>query len=355
MDRVERLIAALGLNAQEAVIVYKPANLFYLTGFTGEGLALVCAGGKAVITDFRYVEQAQKQCAGYLIASVEKGQSHEDIAATLCARWGVRHIRYEEDAMSVRLFRSAQKAVAGVEWTPLADEVEHMRQVKDDQEIELIERACRITGESFERILPQIREGMTEKELAVRLEFDMLEHGATSPAFTTIVAAGANGSLPHAMPGEYRIRRGDMITMDFGAKVGGYCADMTRTVALGQPSDEMRRVYETVLAAQNMAQSAVRAGADCRAVDAIARGYIDAQGYEGRFGHGLGHSLGIEIHENPRLSAAATGKLVANQLMTVEPGVYLPGIGGVRIENTVVVLEGGCRALTLPTKELLIL
>ena len=257
--------------------------------------------------------------------------------------------------MSVRLFRSAQKAVAGVEWTPLADEVEHMRQVKDDQEIELIERACRITGESFERILPQIREGMTEKELAVRLEFDMLEHGATSPAFTTIVAAGANGSLPHAMPGEYRIRRGDMITMDFGAKVGGYCADMTRTVALGQPSDEMRRVYETVLAAQNMAQSAVRAGADCRAVDAIARGYIDAQGYEGRFGHGLGHSLGIEIHENPRLSAAATGKLVANQLMTVEPGVYLPGIGGVRIENTVVVLEGGCRALTLPTKELLIL
>lgn len=125
-----------------------------------------------------------------------------------------------------------------------------MRQVKDDQEIELIERACRITGESFERILPQIREGMTEKELAVRLEFDMLEHGATSPAFTAIVAAGANGRMPHAMPGEYRIRRGDMITMDFGAKVGGYCADMTRTVALGQPSDEMRRVYETVLAAQ---------------------------------------------------------------------------------------------------------
>ena len=181
MDRVERLIAALGLNAQEAVIVYKPANLFYLTGFTGEGLALVCAGGKAVITDFRYVEQAQKQCAGYLIASVEKGQSHEDIAATLCTRWGVRHIRYEEDAMSVRLFRSAQKAVAGVEWTPLADEVEHMRQVKDDQEIELIERACRITGESFERILPQIREGMTEKELAVRLEFDMLEHDFVFP------------------------------------------------------------------------------------------------------------------------------------------------------------------------------
>lgn len=355
MTRVDRLLTALALPEDEAVIVYKPANLFYLTGFTGEGLALVGLKGRAVITDFRYAEQAEKQSPGFTVLSVEKGQTHEAVAAGLCARWEVQALRYEDDAMTVRTYNGARQTIPGVDWRPLTDDIERLRQIKDESEIVLIERACRITGESLERILPEICEGMTEKELAVRLEFDMLRHGADGLAFATIVAAGANGSLPHAVPGEYRIRRGDLITMDFGAKVGGYCADMTRTVALGQPSDEMIRVYETVRTAQRMAEESVTAGADCRAVDAIARDYIDAQGYAGRFGHGLGHSLGIEIHESPRLNATAVSALQANQLMTVEPGVYLPGIGGVRIENTVLVQNGGCRALTLPTTDLLIL
>jgi Xaa-Pro aminopeptidase len=245
--------------------------------------------------------------------------------------------------------------VEGATFKALGGDIERLREVKDGVESALIEKACRITGDSFERILSRIHEGMTEKDLAVALDFDMLSHGADGLAFSTIVATGKNGSLPHAVPGETPIRRGDMITMDFGAKVGGYCADMTRTVAFGQPSAEMRRVYETVRVAQRTAQDAVRAGGDCRAIDAVARDYIDAQGYAGRFGHGLGHSLGIEIHESPRLSATSTATLVRNQLMTVEPGVYLPGVGGVRIENTVVVEDGGCRALTLPTRELLIL
>ena len=355
MTRAQRLIAALGLTGGEAVVVYKPANLFYLSGFTGEGLALIGTQGQAVVTDFRYVEQAQRQCPGFEILSVAKGQTHEQVVQSLCERFHLSTLRFEEDAMTVRAFRLAQKAVPGVAWVPLNDDIERLREIKDEGEIALIEKACRITGDTFERVLPQIREGMTEKELAVLIEFDMLSHGADGLAFSTIVAAGANGSLPHAVPGDYRIRRGDMITMDFGAKVGGYCADMTRTVALGEPSAQMRQVYETVRVAQQRSQDAVQAGADCRAVDAVARDYIDAQGYQGCFGHGLGHSLGIEIHEQPRLNAVATGKLEANQLMTVEPGIYLPGIGGVRIENTVVVLEGGFRALTLPTRDLLIL
>jgi len=356
MSRVQRLLAAAGIGAEGAVIVYKPANLFYLTGFTGEGIALLSEAGRAVITDFRYVEQAQRQCEGFRILSVEKGQAHEAIAADCCAQWGVHTLFYEEDAVTVRTFNQARQAMPGITaWNPLHDETERLRQIKDTEEIGRIEQACRITGETFGRALGVIREGMTEKELAAWLQYDMLSHGADGLAFSTIVAAGANGSLPHAVPSEYRIRRGDLITMDFGARVKGYCADMTRTVALGEPSPTMRRVYETVQTAQRMAEEAVQAGGDCRAIDAIARDYIDAQGYAGRFGHGLGHSLGIEIHESPRLSAAATGKLEVNQLMTVEPGVYLPGEGGVRIENTVLVLEGGCRALTLPTRELVIL
>ncbi len=355
LTRVERLNAVLGLGNHEAVIVYKPANLFYLTGFTGEGLALIGTEKRAVVTDFRYEEAARRQCDGFDILCVGKGQTHEALAAERCAAWGVTALRYEDDAVTVRTFERARQAAEGIAWKALEDEIERLRQIKDAGEIALIERACRITGDAFERVLGEIREGMTEKELAAKLEYDMFSHGADGVAFSTIVAAGANGSLPHAVPGDYRIRRGDMITMDFGAKAGGYCADMTRTVALGQPSDELKRVYETVLAAQRKAKDAVRAGADCRAVDAIARDYIDTQGYAGRFGHGLGHSLGIEIHESPRLSAAATGALEADQLMTVEPGVYLPGVGGVRIEDTVVVENGGCRTLTLPTTELLIL
>ncbi len=355
MTRVQRLFEAIGLGKGEAVVVYKPSNLFYLTGFTGEGLALLGAGGLAVVTDFRYVEQAERECPGYAVHGIEKGQSHEQVVAMLLNAWSVASLRYEDDGLTVRAFQRAQRDMPGVAWKPMQDDTERLRQVKDEGEIALIEKACRITGDAFERILPEIREGMTEKELAVKLEFDMLAHGADGLAFHTIAAAGANGSLPHAVPGDYRVRKGDMITFDFGAKVKGYCADMTRTVALGEPSAEMRRVYETVQTAQCMAEEAVRAGADMRAIDAIARDYIDAQGYAGRFGHGLGHSLGIDIHEEPRLNAVASGRLAAGQLMTVEPGVYLPGVGGVRIENTVVVLEGGSRALTLPTRDLIIL
>ena len=201
MTRVQRLLDATGLGNNEAVAVYKPANLFYLTGFTGEGIALLGRGKQAVITDFRYVEQAERECKGFEVHSIGKGQSHEQLAATLVAQWGVQALRYEDDGMTVRIFEAARRAMPQVSWQPLAGEAETLRQIKDEGEIALIERACRISSESFERILPEIREGMTEQELAVRLEFDMLAHGADKLAFSTIAAAGANGSLPHACAG----------------------------------------------------------------------------------------------------------------------------------------------------------
>jgi Xaa-Pro aminopeptidase len=344
-----------GLKADEAVIVSKSSNMFYLSGYTGEGIALVSGGSNAIITDFRYVEQAGQEAPTFVTLALEGKESHLGKAYEACKNNGVQTVYYEDDEFTVRTFRKAEEIFAGMELKPLGGGIEALRRIKDADELSRIEHACAISCMAFERILQKIREGMTERELARALEFEMYALGAEAMGFSVIAAAGKNGSKPHAVPSDDHIRKGDMITLDFGAKARGYTADMTRTVSLGKPSDEMRRVYDVVLEAQRLGQDAVRAGAACEAVDAVARNYIYAQGYEGRFGHGLGHSLGIDVHEEPRLSPLSADVLEENQLVTVEPGVYLPGIGGVRIENTVVVEPGGCRSLVTATRELIIL
>ncbi|MCI5957689.1 MAG: aminopeptidase P family protein [Clostridiales bacterium] len=354
-ERVKRLLETMCLSEHEGVLVYNPSNMFYLSGYTGEGLVLASQKHCAIVTDFRYTEQAETQAPGFEVLMTGNNKSHEEIVGELCAAQGIDTLYYEDDYITVRTMEKCRASIHGVEWKTVGAAVELLREQKDEHELALIAEACRITGDAFERILPSIKEGMTEKELALMLDFDMMTHGASKPSFSTIVAAGANGSLPHAVPGDYKLRRGDMITMDFGARYGNYCADMTRTVALGQPSDEMKKVYGIVLDAQKMAQDAVAAGKVCRDIDSIARDYIYSHGYEGRFGHGLGHSVGIDIHENPRFSQPCTAVLKPGQVMTVEPGIYLPGVGGVRIENSVVVREGGCEVLTKPTRELIIL
>lgn len=343
------------LKADEAIILSKPSNIFYLSGYTGEGYALVTPGLTAIITDFRYVEQAGQEAPAFETLALEGGETHLGKAYEACGRAGVRAVYFEDDEFTVRTWQKAVAVFEGMELKPLGGAAEQLRRVKDAEEIRRIEHACKISGEAFERVLHRIREGMTERELARAIEFELYALGAEKMGFDVIAAAGKNGSKPHAVPSDYRIQKGDMITMDFGAKALGYTADMTRTVALGKPSEEMRRVYDVVYKAQQMGEDAVKAGAACAAVDAVARDYIYAQGYEGRFGHGLGHSLGIDVHEEPRLSALSKDVLEANQLVTVEPGVYLPGIGGVRIENTVVVEADGCRSLVTPARELIIL
>lgn len=265
-------------------------------------------------------------------------------------------LRYEADYMTVASFEAFKAAVGdGVALTPLDRAPELLRQVKAEHEVAMIRKACEITSRAFDEILPKIREGVTEKELQIELDFTMLRLGADGLAFDTIIASGENGSLCHAIPGQRKLRKGDMITMDYGAKFGGYCADMTRTVALGNPSDEMRRVYDTVLHAQEMCQAALAPGKVCCEIDRMARDYIDAQGYAGRFGHGLGHSVGIDIHETPNLNAACRDVLKPGIVITVEPGVYLPGVGGVRVENTCLVTESGAEPLTTAPKQLIIL
>lgn len=355
MTRPDRFLEMLKVEDSQGALVHNPSNIFYLSGYTGEGCLLLSSKGLALLTDFRYTEQAEKQAPDFTVHMTHQDRTAEDIVAELCAGWQLDTLLYEDDILTVRAFAKYQEALSAVQWRGLGDTLQKLRQVKDEGELALIRKACQITGEAFERLLPHIQEGVKEKELAALLEYDMRSHGADGIAFSSIVAAGANGSLPHAVPGDAKLKKGDMITLDFGAKVGGYCADMTRTVALGEPSPEMRRVYQVVQEAQRLAQETVKAGVACREVDAAARDYINSQGYEGRFGHGLGHSLGIDIHENPRCNAYSEAVLLEGQLMTVEPGVYLPGIGGVRIENTVVVTQDGCIPLTTPTRELIIL
>ena len=357
MTASERLTEHLRLGPNTAVVVFDPSNMFYLTeGYTGEGLVFLSQSRMAVVTDFRYTEQAERQAPGFEVLMTEKGRSADQVVAELVKYANITCVRTETNYISVDRFGKLKAALGDeVSVTSLDLAPQKLREIKTPTEVMAIRKACKITADAFRAILPKIREGMTEKELQIELNFTMLRLGAETMAFDTIIAAGENGSLPHAIPGDRPIRRGDMITMDFGAKVGNYCADMTRTVALGTPSEDMRRIYDTVLRAQTMCVDALAAGRNCFDIDKLARDYIDARGYAGRFGHGLGHSVGIDIHEEPRLSPSCQEILKAGVVITVEPGVYVPGLGGVRIEDTCLVKENGCEALTDADKQLIIL
>ena len=357
LNAAERLINQLRLGPRVAVAVHDPSNMFYLTeGYTGEGLVYISETSRVIVTDFRYTEQAERQAPGFRVMMTEKGRNHNQILAELVKADGITELKAETNYLSVDAFEAIRGALGEeISCVPLNQVPQLLRQVKTPAEIVAIRKACDITSEAFDAILPKIRPGMTEKELQIELDFTMLRLGADEFAFDTIIASGENGSLCHAIPGGRTLKNGDMITMDFGAKVGGYCSDMTRTVALGQPSDEMRKVYDTVLRAQSMCEDALMAGKVCSEIDKLARDYIDARGYAGRFGHGLGHSVGIDIHEDPRLSQTCNDVLKAGIVITVEPGIYLPGVGGVRIENTCLVKENGCVPLTTADKQLIIL
>lgn len=355
MSRMEKMLQAAGLKENEGVLIHKPSNMFYLSGYTGEGIIAAGRGFQAIITDFRYTEQAERQAPGFDVMMVEKGVSHAALAGQLFARHGISAVRYEDDEVTVRSFAALQKAIPGVAFSSLGNAPEKIRRIKDRHELDCIEEACNISCRAFDQLLDFIKPGMTEKQLQIKLDFLMLENGGDGLAFNTIVASGVNGSLPHAIPSDKKIETGEMITFDFGAKKGGYCADMTRTIALGQPSAEMKKIYDTVLRAQQTCEDMLAPGRVCKDIDSEARRIIDGAGYAGRFGHGLGHSVGIDIHEEPRLSQMCDDLLEENQTITVEPGIYVPGLGGVRIENTCAITANGGRTLVHAQKALLIL
>jgi Xaa-Pro aminopeptidase len=344
-------LAGLGLDA---MLVTSAPGEFYAAGFHGEGVAFITPGKTWYYTDSRYIEAAHQIISGAEIGMLGAGQTYRKLVKALVEQTGAAKVGFEEEYMSVADFRLWEKELSA-QLVPASKLLTDLRMVKDQGELCAMKEAQRITDEAFSEILNDIKPGVAECEIAARLTYLMARKGAERNSFDPIVAAGANGSKPHAVPSGNLVEKGQFVTMDFGCVVGGYCSDMTRTVAVGEPTDEMRLVYETVLKAQLAGIAAVRGGVKgCDVHNAAAKVIADA-GYGDYFGHGFGHSLGIEIHENPRFSSLWDKAIPAGACLSAEPGIYLPGKFGVRIEDVVMLTEDGCIDITHSPKELIIL
>jgi Xaa-Pro aminopeptidase len=349
--RAERLIALMPDAGIDLLLVTDLVNVRYLTGYTGtNGLALVGPQARTFITDFRYVEQAAEEVG----EDFERRRASQDLLEAIVHVLPQEHVRvgFEDDNVSVRRHARMREALGDVELVPAGGLVQRLRAVKQPDEIEMIKTATAVADDAFERLLADGLVGRTEREVAIALEANMRAHGR--PSFDTIVATGGHGALPHAQPRDVPIARGDLVVIDWGAQVNGYCSDCTRTVAAGDAGADARRVYELVLEAQLAGLNAIKDGESGRGADTVAREVIQAGGHGEHFGHGLGHGVGLDIHESPRLSQRSEDELKSGNVVTVEPGIYLPGRFGIRIEDLVVVTDDGCEILTSVPKQLLV-
>ena len=350
--RRDRLVARLPDLEVDGLLVTRLPNVRYLTGFTGSnGQALVTERGTVFFTDGRYTEQSRHEVAD--LARVTTVPGATDALAEQCTRLGVTRLGFEAHGVTVAQHGRFGSALGDVELAPLGEEVEQLRWRKDDEELEMLQRAQGVTDQAFDDVLERIALGRTERLVAQDLEHLLHRDGADGLSFDPIVAFGENAAEPHHEPGHRVLEEGDVITLDFGALWRGYHADMTRTIAFGEPPSELRKAHDVVRQAQEAGVDAVRAGAVGRDVDLAARAVIEDAGYGDAFPHGLGHGVGLEIHEGPRLGREFDHELPAAAVVTVEPGIYLPGLGGVRIEDAVEVTGDGCRVLGTSTRELI--
>lgn len=358
-NRIRNVRQAMVENALDALMVSVQENRYYLSGFSGEdtqfdesaGALIISAGHLVLATDSRYDLQAQAEAAGFEIVCYKKGLDQElpGIARAL----GIHRLGFESGRLSHKNYATYAGPLAAldppVELVPTENMVETLRQIKSEAEIQSTIDALRLAESAFAQVLATIRPGMTELEVAWAMEKAMREAGAQRLSFPVIVASGPNSALPHAIPTNRRLGRGEPILFDWGARLNAYCSDTTRTVVMGRPDDQFKKVFDTVVEARDLAIAAVRAGASGTQVDKIARDHIDRNGFAGKFGHGLGHGTGLAVHEAPRLSPIKDQRLEAGMIVTVEPGIYLPGWGGIRMENQVVVRETGAQVLNAGT------
>jgi len=351
-DRTGRLLAEMAGADVDLLLVTDLTNVRYLTGYSGSnGLALIGSQLRVFVTDFRYVEQAAEE----VDPTFEQVHALQDLIDSLpdLLPEGELQVGFDDAHTSVKAHARLRELLPyHVDLTAAGGLVEHLRILKEPSEVEAMAAATRIADEAFTALLEAGLRGRTERELALALEVEMRRRGADGPSFTSIVAAGPHGALPHAQPREVAVADGDLVVIDWGALYQGYCSDCTRTVAVGRVDERAREAYDLVLRAQLTGLEAVEVGGDGREIDAAVREVIAEAGHGEHFGHGLGHGVGLEIHEAPTLSKRSTDTLQADTVVTVEPGVYLPGAFGIRIEDLVVVREGGNRILTSLDKEL---
>lgn len=354
MNHFKQIAAKLGDYGVDAMMITSQPGEIYASGFYGEGIALISPKEVTYITDSRYIEVAEKQVAGANVVMVGRGRNYTALVNEFLARTGAKTLGIEERYLSLAAYRDYQEKL-NAQLVPAGKLVLELRAGKDADELECMVKAQRIAERALEEIFNFLRPGVTEREVAAKLTYDMLRFGAEKNSFDPIVASGPNGSMPHAVPGDRAIQKGDFVTMDFGCVWGHYCSDMTRTVAVGQPTEEMIKVYDLVLKAQLAGIAASRAGVTGREIDAAARKVIEEGGYGEYFGHGYGHSVGLEIHESPNANTSDTTLMPVGAVVSAEPGIYLPGRFGVRIEDVVIMEEKGCRVITKAPKELIIL
>ena len=339
---VWHLLKECGLDA---FVFFHPANLRFLCGFTGTDGALVAGGGESFfLTDSRYTTQAGEQVVADRV--VEYRVKIDGVVSCLEEK-GFRKIGFEAETLPFATVRKLQeKGPAGAEWVPVTREAQSFRGVKDSTETAALREACRLNAEAFDEILPLIRPGAVEKEIALALEFALRRRGGEEKAFDFIVASGARGALPHGVASEKKIAAGELVTLDFGVRFQGYHSDETVTVAVGPVSARLRQIFDIVLEAHDRAVAEVRPGRALKDLDEIARRHIAEAGYGDYFGHGLGHGVGLEVHEFPTVSPRSDETAREGMVFTIEPGIYIPDLGGVRIEDMVEVTAEGCRPLT---------
>ncbi len=359
-NRVKNLISKMNSEGIDVALIGSAYNREYLSGFTGSNATLFITKDKQIIiTDFRYLEQVSIQCPDFTVVD----QAPIGMQATILKLIGEEKankadlkVAIEGDHVTVNEYEKLKDSANIVSTSGL---IEEFRQIKDDNELENLAKAEAIGDIAFKEIVPFIEahwhDGLTEAEIALEIECIMRRNGATGTSFDTIVAAGAKSSLPHAVPDNSKVKKGDFIVMDFGCRYNGYCSDMTRTVVVGEASEKHKEIYNTVLKAQLAALAGAKVGMLGKEVDKIARDIIKDAGYGDKFGHGLGHSVGVEIHEEPRFSVADENVIKEGMVITVEPGIYEPGFGGVRIEDMVVMTKDGVKNLTHSPKELIVI
>lgn len=353
MIKLEKIRKQLVEQNVDGIILTNTYNIRYMTGFTGtSGVAIISKEDAVFVTDFRYTEQAAKQIKDFRIAQ-HKATIIEEIAEQI-KLMGIKTLAFEKENVSYAQFLLYDKYIQA-ELVGVANVVEEIRMIKTAAEVEIIKVACNIADAAFEHIINYIKPGLTELQVSNELEFFMRQQGATESSFDTIVASGLRSALPHGVATDKIIEKGDFVTLDYGALYNGYVSDTTRTLAVGEPSEKLKEIYDVVLQAQLIGVKEFRPGITGIEADAVVRDYIKEHGYGEAFGHSTGHGIGLEVHEGPGLSHRSNKILEAGMTVTCEPGIYLPGIGGVRIEDDILITAEGNEVLTHATKELIIL